>query len=68
MNFDSVKKWWKEKLFWLNHSINIMYPNDENVLMMPNQKKMDIIVKAMVILVDIQTLILKKGWKEMLFL
>ena len=35
MKFDS-KKWWEEKQW--NQSINNIYPNEENVFMMPNQE------------------------------
>ena len=38
MNFGS-KKWWKEKLFLWNQSINAIYPNKEHEFMVPNQEK-----------------------------
>ena len=34
----SQGKWWKEKLFMLNQSISIVYPNVENMSAMPNNK------------------------------
>ena len=37
MNFNS-KKWWKEKLFLWNHSINIIYPNEWNEFMVTNHE------------------------------
>ena len=37
MNFDS-KKWWVEKLFMQNQSINFIYPNEENDFMIPNHE------------------------------
>ena len=33
------KKWWKEKLFLWNKRINVIFPNEENELMDPNQDK-----------------------------
>ena len=35
MKFD-FQKWWEEKLFKGNESINDIYPNKENVFMVPN--------------------------------
>ena len=37
-NIDS-KKWSKEKLFLSSQSINVIYPNDENVFIVPNHEK-----------------------------
>ena len=38
MKFDS-KEWWEVKFFLRNQSINIIYPNVENVFVVPNQQK-----------------------------
>ena len=32
------KKWWKEKLFLWNKRINVIFPNEENVFLVPNQE------------------------------
>ena len=32
-------KWWKEKLFLTNQSINIMYPSEENAIIEINHEK-----------------------------
>ena len=32
-------KWWKEKFFLPCQSIDIVYPNEENVFMAPNREK-----------------------------
>ena len=37
-NFDS-KKWWKEKVFLWNQCVNVIYPNEENVFIVPNHEK-----------------------------
>ena len=35
-----IRKWWKEKLFSLQiQSINIMYPNEENMIVRPIEKE-----------------------------
>ena len=31
-------KWWSKKLFLPNQSINIMYPNEMNMIVVPNNK------------------------------
>ena len=33
------KKWWEVKFFLWNQSINIIYPNKENMFMVPNHEK-----------------------------
>ena len=38
MNFDS-KKWWEEKLFIRNQNINVIYPNEDNEIMIHNHEK-----------------------------
>ena len=40
-----LRKWWKEKLFLQNQSVNIMYPNEKNVFMVPITKWMEIILR-----------------------
>ena len=32
-------KWYKKKFFLWNESINIIYPNEENMVMVPNHEK-----------------------------
>ena len=39
MNFDSKNKWWKQKLFMQDQNINILYPNEKNMIIVPNHKK-----------------------------
>ena len=41
-------KWWKEKLFLQIKSINIMYHNMENMIVMPITKRMEIITSIRV--------------------
>ena len=38
------KKRWKDKLFISSQNINIIYPNEENVFMVPNHEKKMIIM------------------------
>ena len=38
MNFDS-KKWWEEKFFLQNQSINVIYPNKKNEFMNHEMKR-----------------------------
>ena len=45
-------KWWKEKLFWLIQSINIMYPNMGNVIVVPTTKRMEITIGIQVCLIS----------------
>ena len=33
------KKWWREKLFLQIKSINIVYPNEENMIVVPIKKE-----------------------------
>ena len=44
-NVLQFKKWSYEKFFLWNQSINIFNPNEENVFMVPNQKKGDYYLK-----------------------
>ena len=39
-----LAKWWKEKLFLQIHTINIVYPNKENMNVVPETKRMKIIM------------------------
>ena len=39
MNFNSIENGGKKKLFTRNQSVNVMYPNKDNVFMVPNHKK-----------------------------
>ena len=56
-NIDS-KKWWKEKLFRPSQSINIIFPNEENVYMVPNhEQKERLLCARMFVTIDEITLI-----------
>ena len=44
-------KWWKEKLFLQIQSINIMYPNENNIIVVPIIKKIEIITGIQVCLI-----------------
>ena len=35
----NYKKWWKEKLLFLNQRINVIHPNEENEFMVPKLEK-----------------------------
>ena len=37
--FCEFQIWWKEKFFFRNQSINIVYPNKENAFIVPNHEK-----------------------------
>ena len=39
MNFDSLENGAKKKLFLPNQSINIIYPNEKNIIVVHNHKK-----------------------------
>ena len=41
-------KWWKEKLFLPNQSINIVYPIEVNMIVVPITKSIEIIVRIQV--------------------
>ena len=41
-------KWWKEKLFLQIQSFNIMYPNGQNMIVMPITIRMEIITSIKV--------------------
>ena len=43
MNINYKEKWWKEKLFLQIQSIKIMYPNMQNMIVVPITKRMMII-------------------------
>ena len=43
-------KWWKEKLFFQIQGINIVYPNEENKILVPITKKMEIITSIQICL------------------
>ena len=55
------KKWWKEKHFLSNQSINIIYPNDKNVFMVPIMEKKRFLNASMFVTIDEITLI-PKNW------
>ena len=38
MNINYKRKWWKKKLFFPNQSINILYPNDEMLIVLDHKK------------------------------
>ena len=48
VNFDYKEKWQKEKLFLQIQSINITYPNEENMILVPITKRMEIIMSIQV--------------------
>ena len=41
----------KQKAFFANPSLNIMYPNEENIIIVPTTKRMDIITSIKVYLI-----------------
>ena len=47
-----IGKWWTEKLLWQIQSINIMYPNLENMIVVPITKTMVIITSIQVWLIS----------------
>ena len=62
MNFDS-KKWWEEKFFLQNESINVVCPNKEKNIMVPNHKKEGIIMWIYICL-SLKTNFDSKKWSE----
>ena len=60
-----LKKWWKEKLFLSLQSINIIYPNEDNMFVVRNHEEEEIIHASMFITIDEITLIPKNGGKKM---
>ena len=46
------EKWWKKMLFWPNQSINIMYPNEANLIVVPIKERMEIIMHIQVCLIS----------------
>ena len=63
-----IRKWWKEKLFLANQCINIVYPNEINMIGVSITKRMEIIKSIQVCPISRWTLIIRKWWKEKLFL
>ena len=57
-------KWWKEKVFLRIQSINIMYPNSENIIVVPIIKRIDIIMDIHVCLISRMNFNYKKKMME----
>ena len=58
------KKWWKEKLFLSSQSMNVIYPNEENMFMVPNMKKKRLLHASIFVTIDKITFIAKNGGRK----
>ena len=67
MNFNYTKNG-KKKLFFPNQSINIMYPNDRNMIGVPITKGMGIVKSIQVCPISRRTLIIRKMVEKKAFL
>ena len=52
MNFNNKENSGKKKLFLAHQSVSIMFPNVENLVLVPNHKKMEIITRIQVYLIS----------------
>ena len=61
------KKWWNKRLFFWIHYVNVIYPNEENVFLVPNHEKKEIICASLFVTIGRITLIPKKKGKKKAF-
>ena len=62
------EKWWKERLFFKIQSINIIYPNVENVIIAPITKRIEIIMTIQVCFISHMNLKIRKMVERKAFL
>ena len=68
MNFDYKENGEKEKLFLQIHSINTVYPNIQNMIVVPIKKRMEIIPSIQVCLISQMNFDIRKVMQKKAFL